>query len=786
MAESGPIVLMLGECWPGDAPGGLRRYFADLGAELGQRGVRPLGVVLGPAFDAPVGVASAGRYDDPLLRRVSAFLGRAWLTGRHADMVDAHFALYALLPLLFSPLRHLPLVVHFQGPWADESAVGAGQSRAAVAVKRWVEGAVYRRADAVVVLSEAFGKIAVSYGVDASRVHVVPPGVDLVRFRPGDRVRLRRAMDVGEDEFLAVAVRRLDARMGLGVLIDAWGLVQRKHPKARLVIAGEGTEHDHLDRARRQLPNPDGVRLVGRLGDDDLVALYQAADCSVVPTVALEGFGLVTLESAACGTPPIVTDVGGLPDGIRGLDPSLIVAAGDPAALAKRLVAAAEGGLPSREACRTHAERFSWNSVGTRHLDLYRQVVGSDRRIRITYLDHTAALSGGELALARLLPALFGVDAHVELAEEGPLVERLQRGGASVEVQTFTESARGLKRSQVTARLPLASLAGSARYTLGLARRLRRLRPDLVHANSLKALLYGGVAGRLAGVPVVWHLRDRIADDYLPRPAVILVRAAARVLPAGIVANSESTLATLRLDRALPTAVIPSPVEPFDQGSERSLPDVLRVGMVGRFAPWKGQLLFVDAFARAFPDGNEQAVLVGSAMFGEDVYVEEVENRIEQLGLADRIELRGFRENVAAEYARLDIVVLTSTIPEPFGQVVVEAMAAGLPVVVPDAGGPAEVVTDGVDGVHYPMGDAGVLADRMRSLANDPDRRARMGKAAQKRAHDFGAEAAAERMMAFYREVLADRRRKSLGGHLSASTARVNRWLGGAASPNAH
>src|SRR5674476_35009 len=101
--------------------------------------------------------------------------------------------------------------------------------------------------------------------------------------------------------------------------------------------------------------------------DRDLVRLYCAADCSVAPTRALEGFGLITLESLACGTPAVVTDVGGLPDGVRGLDPSLVVPAEDPSALARRLLGAAQGQLPSRASCRAHAERFGWDEVAREH-----------------------------------------------------------------------------------------------------------------------------------------------------------------------------------------------------------------------------------------------------------------------------------------------------------------------------------------------------------------------------------------------------------------------------------
>ena len=133
--------------------------------------------------------------------------------------------------------------------------------------------------------------------------------------------------------------------------------------------------------------------------------------------------------------------------------------------------------------------------------------------IRVVYLDHIARLSGGEIALLRLLPALAGaVDAHVILGEDGPLVERLRAVGVSVEVLPMAPRVRDLRRDQVTGTgLDPAAMPELARYLLALRSRLRRLRPDLVHTNSLKAALYGGLAGRLTGIPVIWHVRDRIA-----------------------------------------------------------------------------------------------------------------------------------------------------------------------------------------------------------------------------------------------------------------------------------
>ncbi|HEV2810948.1 MAG TPA: glycosyltransferase [Acidimicrobiales bacterium] len=381
----------------------------------------------------------------------------------------------------------------------------------------------------------------------------------------------------------------------------------------------------------------------------------------------------------------------------------------------------------------------------------------ADGQLRVVYLGHCAQLSGAELALLRLLPALRGVEPHVVLAEDGPLVARLRDAGISTVVLPMGSAARHLSRHRVRmGRLPVASVLGSALHVLRLTYELRRLGPDLVHTNTLKAALYGGLAARAARVPVVWHMHDRVAEDYLPRSAVKLVRALARRLPDGVIANSRATLDSLRVV-SVPTAVIPGIVYPHQSTAATSTPGGgLRVGMVGRLAPWKGQHVFLTAFARSFPAGGAaRAILVGAPLFGEEGYAADLRRQATELGIAGRLEMTGFRDDVASELARLDVLVHASVIPEPFGQVVVEGMAAGLPVVAADAGGPAEIITDEVDGLLVPPGDSAALADVLRRLSADPSLRARLGAAARERARAYEPGGIAERMEAFYRQVLA-------------------------------
>src|SRR5262249_14232203 len=157
-----------------------------------------------------------------------------------ADVVDAHFALYAGLAIFTTRLRRCPLIVHFQGPWADESLFSRGGSWA-IPVKRMVEKAVYRRAHRVVVLSHAFERLVIDrYGIDPERVIVIPPGVDLKRFVPGERALARQRFGIEPTAFVVVAARRLEARMGLDVLLEAWDTVQAAEPRGVLLFGGDG------------------------------------------------------------------------------------------------------------------------------------------------------------------------------------------------------------------------------------------------------------------------------------------------------------------------------------------------------------------------------------------------------------------------------------------------------------------------------------------------------------------------------------------------------------------
>lgn len=373
-------ILTIGMGWFAEEPGGLNRMYAGLLDGLEQEGVAVRGLVAGSpgaARSAPACLAFFERREASAVRRLQACRRAvsAALKADQLDVVAAHFSLYAL-PVL-DLLHERRFVFHFHGPWAGESKA-EGESGVNVSVKRTIESRVYRRADRFIALSSAFARILErQYGIARDRIFIVPGGVDADRYWVnGSRREARERLHLPTDRPLIVSVRRLIHRVGLEGLIDAMVEVRRSAPEALLLIAGRGGMAAQLTARIAAHGLQDHVRLLGFVAEDNLPWLYRACDISIVPSVALEGFGLPTIESLAAGTPVLVTPIGGLPETVIELDPGLVLRDASARSLADAMSWALRdlGKLPSSESCAHYVrEHFHWPVIARKVLAIYEQ-----------------------------------------------------------------------------------------------------------------------------------------------------------------------------------------------------------------------------------------------------------------------------------------------------------------------------------------------------------------------------------------------------------------------------
>jgi len=220
------------------------------------------------------------------------------------------------------------------GTWLNrlQSAVNAK-------VRLWIERLVLRRCDLVIVLSEFMReRVKAVHRVPEDRIRLIPGAADPAKFRPaGDRASVRQSLKLPPAKTLLVTVRNLVPRMGLEHLIAAMQELGEEGRDCLLVIGGEGPLRSSLERQIREQGLSDRVALLGFILEADLPKYYQAADLVLMPTQEMEGFGLVTVEALACGTPVLGTPVAAIPEVLARLDPALVAEGTDSRSLASSL-----------------------------------------------------------------------------------------------------------------------------------------------------------------------------------------------------------------------------------------------------------------------------------------------------------------------------------------------------------------------------------------------------------------------------------------------------------------
>jgi glycosyltransferase involved in cell wall biosynthesis/SAM-dependent methyltransferase len=314
------------------------------------------------------------------------------------------------LPSLYSFLSPAPLEYRSRQRMTAHHLAGAAGA-AGVAALWMAEGACLRRATRLHVMSDfSLALLWRLYRIPAERTVKIPGGVDVERFQPAaDRRQVRAELGLPLDGPLLLTVRNLEARMGLDTLIHAMVGLVRRAPDARLLIGGSGSHRAALERQVGELGLDKHVSFLGFVPDADLPRYYQAADVFVLPTRELEGFGLVTAEALACGTPVLGTPIGATPELLEPLDPTLVfrdataeAMEADLTAFLDRLARRPHDIAGLRERCRRHAEsRFGWEHVVD---ELERALVDvAARRAPIASRPAACDVCDGALVRSRLL-----------------------------------------------------------------------------------------------------------------------------------------------------------------------------------------------------------------------------------------------------------------------------------------------------------------------------------------------------------------------------------------------
>ncbi|MBC7262845.1 MAG: glycosyltransferase family 4 protein [Chloroflexi bacterium] len=387
--------------------------------------------------------------------------------------------------------------------------------------------------------------------------------------------------------------------------------------------------------------------------------------------------------------------------------------------------------------------------------------------VRVLCIDSAPSLGGSVVSLYQLVR---GIDRGrfvptVLLYANNPYVPRFRALGIDVHVWDVYDTAK--KRDLLVGRVrssPWAIWARSGQrrkalyHALGFAvALLQKVRPlaqgiamlvregdfDLVHTNCRVGHDRAGVwAARMAGVPCVAHIRHPEAlnafDRWLAKgikwfiyiSKAVEAAQLAQGLPAGTGSVVYNGVDLAEFEAVGDRTVIRASLG-FDE-------DDLVVGMVGRLEEWKGQLPFVEVVGRLVSEFPRlRALIVGAPEPYSVHYETELHALVRERGLENRVIFAGLRQDIPAIMSALDILVQNSLSPEPFGRAMIEAMAAGRPVIATAHGAAPEIVVEGETGLLVPPSDQEALASALAMLLRNEGVRAKMGRAGRQRVEEY-------------------------------------------------
>ncbi|MGF6771212.1 glycosyltransferase involved in cell wall biosynthesis [Paraburkholderia sp. GAS199] len=372
----------------------------------------------------------------------------------------------------------------------------------------------------------------------------------------------------------------------------------------------------------------------------------------------------------------------------------------------------------------------------------------------VLFVDQSGQLGGAEFALLELAGSCV-TRSEVVLLSDGPFRTRLEAIGARVQVMNDARVS-GIVR-QASGLNCLRVVPGILRQVRAIAQRARAF--DVLFLNTQKALVLGALGKPLHRRPVIWYQHDILTREHFGRAQLTVVKWLVRFAVDLVVANSQASANSLAALTGIDVQRVPVIYNGIGAGAfgrfdgtdvaalrrRLGLPEqAWLAGLFGRLAPWKGQHVALDALAR-LPDAH--LVLVGAPLFGEDAYAQRLRDQAAALGIADRVHFAGFQDDVPAWMKAMDVILHTSTEPEPFGRVIVEGMAAVKPVIAAAAGGVTEIVRHGKNGWLVKPGDVAALAEAIGVLRADPSMAQRLATQAQIDAHtEFSMERYVQRM----------------------------------------
>jgi glycosyltransferase involved in cell wall biosynthesis len=627
------------------------------------------------------------------------------------NYIFGHFPSHTLLAMIITRKQCFS---YFHGPWAAESAISENKKyRSRNSIKFRIEKFVYKKSILIFCASTNFAKILnIDYGIPWNRIVVVGLGVDTEKFSFISSALARETLGLEKNKTVMVSVRRLTKRMGLDFLIDAMQYMDKC--AYELHIIGRGPEEKYLKSLIVSLKLQDSIFIHTDITDEKLKFWYCAADLTVVPSLDLEGFGLVVLESLSCGTPVLASNIGGLGELVSEWDSRFLFESGNlreflsQLSLTLQIISAEKSSLVN--AALLFAKRKSWGSIFE---VIFQRISETTNFIFVT---HSSIQSGAEVSLLNLIKKLNSkCSIHTILWTRGWLSNKLSEiPGVSIQYisRRIKESERLSRSSNIRNIFSVFIMALRLNYQL-----FKKSKSKVIFINTRPTLFMLLPFLCISQKRFTYWSHDLVMNKEVQSGSDKILRFIFKICKKGIfLANSNYISGNLLdLDRNRIGLLYPifDTSLALDMGKKYETETIV-IGINSRISAGKGQSVVLRAFKKfnSFHP-NSRLEILGGVMFGEVEYLDELQQLTKSFDCPEKVIFHGMQDKPLEIMKSWDISVHGAIGPEPFGRNIMESMMLGIPVVVPRIGAALELVQEYGGGLLYEAGDPESLFDSL-------------------------------------------------------------------------
>ena len=708
------------------------------------------------------------------------------------SLINFHHALPSIGIISIKQIKRIPMVYTFYGPWGEEYSIRNKPSLLSylyAKIMLFFENYVLKRCKRFLVLSEFSRKqLNEIHGIPLERISIILAGLDIDFFSPGSKMDARRRLNIPEKCKVLLTVRRLDPRMGLDILLKAFKIVKEQIGEIRLIIVGSGPSLVALKKLRDDLGISDSVDFAGFATEEELVFFYRAADMTVIPSKGLEGFGLMTIESLSCGIPVMGTPIGSTIEILGTFNKNLLFTGIHPDSMAEKIIQVfssdADSILPTGEECRSYIKKnYRMDEMVKNVEDFYFETL----KKKILIIDSASEIGGAEIFLLRFIerlnmkkyqPLFFLLQKEGRLSEE-LLKRRYSVTSIAVELSTWRKPVPECFPAYCPCSLPQGqALQGHAYQGGGASNRIllvpeifnwgkvfsmgvktipqlfkiffqiKKMDVDIIQTSCNKSHIFGTIFAVFSGIPVLWTLHDYISKEHFSFPLrkllVIFSLFSDRIVAFSYAVRNQFISEGAQAKKIV-TVHYGIDAANFRGEAKEGIRREFKISektkvitVIGRISYWKGQeylIRSIPKIIRSFPDSK--FLIVGDAIFGEMTVKRDMEKLIRDTGLTDYCIMSGWRNDIPGILMGTDILVHTSSRPEPFGLVLLEGMAMGKPIVATNMGGVTEIIFHGITGLLVRPADSDAIAEAVINLLLNPAEADRMGRAGQERVERF-------------------------------------------------